>query len=229
MKNTKPHPRPPAPPRVAAGGEGLALLEGPEAAARLYALAGAEEEGAGLLLRGADLTGEDLDGLTLSCCILENCRLTGAGLRRAAFTDCLFRRCDLSGAQWYDGSLLRCCWEGVKALGCNLAGARLRDFACTDGRLDGLRLDGAGLEYARLEATSLAGANLSGLRWNALVLDDADLSGACVTGASLRGLDLRRCRISGLTAGDGLRELRGAIVDPIQAAELARLLGLDIR
>ena len=80
-----------------------------------------------------------------------------------------------------------------------------------------------------MEATSLAGANLSGLRWNALVLDDADLSGACVTGASLRGLDLRRCRISGLTAGDGLRELRGAIVDPIQAAELARLLGLDIR
>ena len=80
-----------------------------------------------------------------------------------------------------------------------------------------------------MEATSLAGANLSGLRWNALVLDDADLSGACVTGASLRGLDLRRCRISGLTAGDSLQELRGAIVDPIQAAELARLLGLDIR
>ena len=229
MKNTKPHPRPPAPPRVAAGGQGLALLEGPEAAARLYALAGAEEEGAGLLLRGADLTGEDLDGLTLSCCILENCRLTGAGLRRAAFTDCLFRRCDLSGAQWYDGSLLRCRWEGVKALGCNLSGAGIRDFACDGCRLDGLRLDGAGLESVRLAGSSLTGANLTGLRWNRLLLEEVDLSGASVTGTSLRGLDLRRCRIDGLTAGETLRELRGAIVDPIQAAGLARLLGLDIR
>ena len=229
MKNSTAHARLPAPPKAAADGAGLTLLEGPEAAARLYALAGAEEEGACLLLRGADLTGEDLDGLTLRCCILENCRLTGAGLRRAAFTDCLFRQCDLSGAQWYDGSLLRCRWEGVKALGCNLSGARIRDFDCAGCRLDGLRLDGAGLEYVRVSASSLAGANLSGLRWRSLSLEDADLSGACVTGASLRGLDLRRCRISGLTAGDSLRELRGAIVDPIQAAELARLLGLDIR
>ena len=62
-----------------------------------------------------------------------------------------------------------------------------------------------------------------------LALEEADLSGACVTGTRLRGLDLRLCRLTGLTAGESLRELRGAIVDPIQAAELARLLGLEIR
>ena len=40
----------PAPPGAAADGAGLERLDGPEAAARLYALAGAEEEGRGLLL-----------------------------------------------------------------------------------------------------------------------------------------------------------------------------------
>ena len=55
----------PAPPGMAADGAGLERLDGPEAAARLYALAGAEEEGRGLLLHGADLSGEALDGLTL--------------------------------------------------------------------------------------------------------------------------------------------------------------------
>ena len=159
----------------------------------------------------------------------SRCRLTGAGLRRASFTDCLFRQCDLSGAQWYDGSLLRCRWEGVKALGCNLAGACIRDLDCTGSRLDALRLDGAALECVRFADTSLTGANLAGLRWKHLALEEADLSGACVTGTRLRGLDLRLCRLTGLTAGESLRELRGAIVDPIQAAELARLLGLEIR
>ena len=98
-----------------------------------------------------------------------------------------------------------------------------------DCRLDALRLDGAALESVRVVRSSLAGANLSGLRWKQVELDEADLSGANVAGTSLKGLDLRSCRLEGLTAGDSLRELRGAIVDPIQAAELARLLGLDIR
>ena len=67
----------PAPPALPPDHAGLDRLEGPEAAARLYALAGAGEEGAGLLLRRADLTGEDLDGLTLAGCVLE---LTGGEL-----------------------------------------------------------------------------------------------------------------------------------------------------
>ena len=79
----------PTAPALPAGGQGLVLLEGPEGAARLYALAGAEDEGAGLWVRGADLSGEELDGLTLSRCLLEDCRLTGAGLRKAALTDCI--------------------------------------------------------------------------------------------------------------------------------------------
>ena len=73
------------------------------------------------------------------------------------------------------------------------------------------------------------GANLSGIRWKNLSLGEVDLSEVTVAGTSLRGLDLRRCRLEGLTAGDNLRELRGAIVDSFQAAELAHLLGLDIR
>ena len=79
----------PRPPELPAKGEGLTRLEGPEGAARLYTLASTEESGEGLYLRGVDLTGEELDGLTLARCILEDCRLTSAGLRKASFTDCL--------------------------------------------------------------------------------------------------------------------------------------------
>ena len=216
-------------PLISPDGAGLVRLEGSEGAAQLYELAIRQEEGAGLWVRGADLTGEGLEGLTLSRCLLEGCRFTGAGLRRLSLTDCILSRCDLSGAQSYDGGFHRCRWQENKALGCNLSGLHARDWSCTDCRLDAIRLDGASLEGVRFAGCNLAGANLGGLRWKQLELTQVNLSGASVTGTALKGLDLRSCRLEGLAAGDSLRELRGAIVDPIQAAELARLLGLDIR
>ena len=43
----------------------------------------------------------------------------------------------------------------------------------------------------------------------------------------LNGIDLRTCEIDGIKLTGG--ELKGAIVTPPQACDLARLLGVDIR
>ena len=50
---------------------------------------------------------------------------------------------------------------------------------------------------------------------------------ADLTGAKLKGADLRGADIEGITAR--AEDVRGAIVTPAQAMELARLLGLVIR
>ena len=47
------------------------------------------------------------------------------------------------------------------------------------------------------------------------------------TGTSLKGIDLTEDEIEGLLVSGP--ELRGAIVTPLQACDLARLLGLIIR
>ena len=43
------------------------------------------------------------------------------------------------------------------------------------------------------------------------------------------GLDLTSCQIDGLVLSQAGEELRGLIVDPMQAAVLARRLGIVIR
>jgi hypothetical protein len=46
---------------------------------------------------------------------------------------------------------------------------------------------------------------------------------------SLAGIDLSSCDISGLRVSDTFRELRGAVVSSEQAAQLAGLLGVQVK
>lgn len=56
-----------------------------------------------------------------------------------------------------------------------------------------------------------------------------DLRRAELAGTRLAGIDLTTCEIGGNTWGPGLAEVRGAIVTPLQAMELARALGVRIQ
>ena len=59
-------------------------------------------------------------------------------------------------------------------------------------------------------------------------LEGCDLSGAELYGTSLAGLDLRSCGVQGIRVSENCAELRGAKMDMFQAAEMARLLGIEI-
>jgi hypothetical protein len=48
-----------------------------------------------------------------------------------------------------------------------------------------------------------------------------------MSGAILDGVDLRGSNIEGMRVG--AKELRGAIVDPVQAVELVRILGIVVK
>ena len=60
-------------------------------------------------------------------------------------------------------------------------------------------------------------------------MDRCDLSRTTFFRTSLSGVDLSACDISGLRVSSDLRELRGAVIDPDQAAELMGLLGIKIK
>ena len=60
-------------------------------------------------------------------------------------------------------------------------------------------------------------------------LRGCDLARSTFFRTSLSGVDLSTCDISGLRISSDLRELRGAVIDPEQAAELIGLLGIKIK
>lgn len=60
-----------------------------------------------------------------------------------------------------------------------------------------------------------------------VVLNDCDLRLARLTSARLAGADLRGSNLEGIEAGPG--DLHGAIIEPMQAADLIALLGVTLR
>jgi len=98
-----------------------------------------------------------------------------------------------------------------ECVGCNLAGAGLKDTNLQAANLEGANLEGADLERANLQQTNLLGANLQGADLgktniaganlaNANLydadLEKANLEGANLEGANLEGADLEKTNLA---------------------------------
>ena len=88
--------------------------------------------------------------------------------------------------------------------------------------LSGCQCKGAGFFRCDLEGASMLGCALGKAPFDRCRLLDCNLCGTV-----LSGIDFTTCDIGGWLLGGG--ELRGAVVTPFQAAELARLLGVVIK
>ena len=80
---------------------------------------------------------------------------------------------------------------------------------------------------ARFESCCLDGAAFYEAKPKVLAFAGGSLAEAELGGMPLKGIDLRSTDIQGIRLTGG--ELKGAIVSPVQAMELARLLGVEIR
>ena len=65
-------------------------------------------------------------------------------------------------------------------------------------------------------------------KWKKMTLARTDLSGSDFFRTSLKDIDLSDCKIERIILSDTFRELHGATINPFQAAELVRLLGVKV-
>ena len=93
--------------------------------------------------------------------------------------------------------------------------------------MDYLNLARAKAERVSFEGGSLREAALEECTLKHVFFDECDMTRVTVHLTPMKGVDLRTCRLDGLNIG--IPDMRGMVVTPLQAAELARLLGLVIR
>ena len=83
-------------------------------------------------------------------------------------------------------------------------------------------------KFADFEDCKLSQACMAESEMKNVQFARCELTGAEFVGTKLKGMDLRTNEISGIVLG-GRGELMGATVSPLQACDLARLLGVTIR
>ena len=92
-----------------------------------------------------------------------------------------------------------------------------------------LNLDGSKLESFRVEDTDLENGNFAQCKCKGVTFSQVRLQNASFFKTPLKGMDFTTCDIKGLVLSDECSEVRGAVMDLYQAAELAKRLGIVIK
>ena len=144
----------------------------------------------------------------------------------AQFIDVRFDACDLAGAAWEKAHMQR-----AELIGCRLVGTKLLhtdwdNVLIKDCNAELALFWEASLLNTRWERCSLREASFEGANLAGVVFRNCDLTNADLRNTTLRATDLRGSTLTGMQVG--AKELRGAIIDPMQAVHLARLLGVTV-
>lgn len=172
------------------------------------------------------VTGEFLSvgGCRFDHTVFKDCRF-----HKSQFSDVLFSHCDLSNIR-----LTGCGFHRVEFIGCKLTGTDLSDSIFNQVVFNGCRAEYLNLSEGKLRHLSLVDSLLRGAAFDRCQLTETEFLGCNLTEAEfhrtpLKGIDLSTCDITGIRVGSvPAGELRGAVVNSLQALELARLLGIQI-
>jgi uncharacterized protein YjbI with pentapeptide repeats len=188
-----------------------------------------EDEGeyAAMLLADCDLGRQFAGNIVFDQVILRHTSLSRARLPKMKMSDARLEACDLSGALLQNAR-----WYRVELVGCRLTGFQLSEFnggyvlfkdctmdsaMFTSGRFKASRFENCTMRRLLLEKMDLSGAIFAG----------CDLTDADLTGSALKGVDFRGSNLAGVHVEE--RQLQGTIIDPLQAAQVATLLGITVK
>ena len=179
------------------------------------------------LIHEVGLSGKRIPSLVALNSVFEHVFFASSQIIRFRLHDVRLVKCDLSNTILHGFEATRiefvdCRMTGMRAVECHwedvlVENSDLRYAQFIDGQIRSSEFKSCNLGDA-----DFRGANLEGAIFTNTMLRRADLSKA-----RLRGTDLRGAEIEGVTIQP--EDLRGAIVNAVQAMDLARLLGLIIK
>lgn len=190
-----------------------------------------DQEYADGTLSGFDLSYQTSEHTAFTRAVLERVNASGTVFTGLSLTDVSLSACDLANARW-DGVIVhRLAVLDSRLMGLHLAegfveSALFRECIATLSIF--FQTEFAGV---RFEKCLLAEADFRECDLRGAVFQECDLRDSDFRGARLQGADFRTSTLKGVKVA-GAENVRGAIVDPFQAAYLAgreELLGLSVR
>lgn len=180
-------------------------------------------------IKSSYLVGEDMKGLRFSNVLFENVRLMECDLQKCSFIDVVFKNCDLSNCDMSQGYFNRCEFITDKAIGLKLTKTIMKDVAIIESNLEYANLTGISMNAAELINSNFGSASITECKLKNITCDQAEFINTNFFKTPLKGIDFTKSTLIGIIVSNEGTELKGAIVDLYQAAEIAKLLGIVIR
>ncbi len=159
--------------------------------------------------------------------LLRRMNFTQSRLSKLRLLDVQLENCDLTGASWEDAHLQRIVFNSCRLMGVQLLEARCEDVVFRECTLESAIFASATFKAVRFENCSLREVVFTEADLSHTIFQRCDLTHADLRGSRLIGADFRGSIIDGMQAG--APELKGAIIEPLQAVQVANLLGLIVK
>lgn len=169
----------------------------------------------------------DARGAHFARVLFQQARLSAVPMRGAHFEDTVFRGCDLANLDARRVYVSRAEVFECRATGFCAPESDWRDAVFRDSNLSLSQFRHAKWVRARFQNCDLREADFQNADLRGVVFDGCDLRGAQMSFARLQDCDVCTSKTDDLSVDAGA--LRGLIVSPLQAAQLAAVLGLSVR
>ncbi len=170
-----------------------------------------------------DLSYLELEAVTFSNCRFMACDFSHTTLKQVTFNSCDLSGCTFIGGYWQQSTLKLSKAEGSDFNKCGFRWTHFEKnilpYTCWVETF---------WEHCTIDDCVMREAFLSEVKFKKTALSNTDLNRAEFFRTPLRDIDLSSCIIDGITLSDSHTELHGALVSPIQAVELAKMLGVRI-
>lgn len=164
---------------------------------------------------------------TITNCTFSHIQFDACKLKATYFTDVRFENCDLSNISFAESSLFRVEFISCKLMGTNLSESTLNHLFMKDCNAHYLNLSMSKINQARFSACDLRNSDINDCKLTSIAFTNCELIEAEFSHTPLKGIDLSDSHIEGIHVN--LPDIRGAIVNTLQAMELTSLLGLVIK
>lgn len=188
-----------------------------------------EEPVRDVLLKNINMTEEDLSDMRFQAVRFENCLFMDCSFRKGEFTDVVFQSCNFSNCNFSDSYFNRVEFRSFKGLGARFSGSSIYHMSIKDCNLAYGNFDACKLEHLLVEDSELEHGNITQCRCKDVSWNRVKLTNASFFKTSMKKMDFTTSVIQGLVLSDDCSEVKGAVVDLYQAAELAKYLGVIVK
>ena len=178
---------------------------------------------------GLELAAVSAGGATFDQVVFKSCVFEDVDFSRCTFTEVKFMGCRFISCSMERCWLNRCDFISCSAPGLSFQKGRFTSVLLAESQMRYTEFSEASIRDLRARKTNLAESLWHDVSLKRSAFESCDLTRADVFRTPLLGIDLSTCDISGIIVSNTFRELRGCIVGPEQAVQLAGLLGIQVK
>lgn len=178
--------------------------------------------------RGQEITGLKAGKAELSAVSFLGCRFVDCDFSKSTFMNVTWETCDFSNCRFPD-----CYIKYARFTDCKGDGADFKESVFTSSIIEKgsyryTNFSGCVWDGTTVKEASFDHAFLSEMRWKKVKLDQVNFTGVDFFRTMLKGADLSTCNIEGITVSESFQEVRGMKICPVQAADIALLMGIRL-